>query len=221
MKKSTIYKANLLIICLLSVAAAHSQEAVYRCEYGLQGGIGYYVGELSPHIFMRPREVAGMQFRYKFTPRWALQAKAQYQRLSFRPPQAAQDYSNRLVNIDVTGEFNFFRFGIRQYDKRVKPLTPYIFLGIGAGVYNDVSRVGVYLPFGFGLKWKFAPRWGLNLAWQQQLYFTDGLEGRDEYGNTWNLNGSDFLNNDLVSTLTLGIVFEFVRQRSACRTCQY
>lgn len=214
----------ILITCLLSVVSLWSEDQVYRCELGLQGGIGYYVGDLAPYVFTHPREAAGVQFRYKFTPRWALQTKAQYQRLAFQPEEAAA-YSNRALTIDATAEYNFFRLGISKYDKRIKPISPYLFIGIGAGVSNFLAEAGgsakgfVYMPFGFGMKWNFAPHWGLNIAWQNAVCFTDYLEGKDEYGNTWSLNGNNFLNNDLLGTLTLGIVFEFARERVACRSC--
>ena len=54
----------------------------YLCEIGLQGGFGYYVGDATHHIFMNPREAYGIHFRYKFTKRWAIQAKVSGQRIT-------------------------------------------------------------------------------------------------------------------------------------------
>ncbi len=227
--KST-YKALLLVTVLLSAVTLYADERPYLCEFGFQGGTSYYVGDATRHIFNYPRWSAGAQFRYKFTERWALQVKGQMQEIMFPAPDAngypiqkpaATDLlKNQLVCIDAVGEFNFFRLGQKQYNSKVKQITPYIFLGIGVGLYNDFKSAGAYLPFGFGMKWKFAPRWGLNLAWQHQLFFADNLENTAAYDNTYNLNGSNILNLDLTSTLTLGIVFEFARQRSVCKKCQ-
>ena len=58
-----------------------AQEQPYLCELGLQGGCGYYVGDAAAHIFMHPREAYGVHFRYKFTKRWAIQAKVSGQRI--------------------------------------------------------------------------------------------------------------------------------------------
>ena len=75
-----------LILCILALVSgvprAGAQGMPYLCEIGLQGGCGYYVGDGSPHIFMNPREAYGIHFRYKFTKRWALQAKVSGQRIT-------------------------------------------------------------------------------------------------------------------------------------------
>lgn len=225
------YSCITLITLLLSAHIVCADDRPYLCEFGVQGGIGYYVGDATPHIFNHPSYAAGAQFRYKFTPRWALQVKGQFQEIRFpapdgngypiEHPQKTDMLSNHIISVDVVGEFNFFRLGQKQYDSRIKPITPYIFLGVGMSVYNGYKTVGAHMPFGFGMKWKFAPRWGLNIAWQHQLYFADNLENNKAYDNTYNLNGSNILNNDLTSTLTLGIVFEFAKQKNVCKHCQW
>ena len=83
------------------------------------------------------------------------------------------------------------------------------------------ERFAVYLPVGIGLKWKFAERWQLQLAWQHNLYVWngDGLEGIDEFNNKHEMNGSNIMNNDVTSTLTAGVVFEFGRSKKVCLLC--
>lgn len=225
-EKSVRYSAILLIVFAMSVGNVRAEERDFLCELGVQGGLGYYAGDAVEHIFMYVQPAYGAQFRYKFDSRWALQVKGQGTAIKF-PLQGADGVQteefgkNMMMNIDVVGEFNFFRFGMRQYDNRIKPITPYIFIGVGVSVYSDWRSAGVYIPCGVGLKWKFARQWGLNVAWQQQIYFADNLEGKDYYNNTHSLNGSNILNNDFTSTLTLGIVFEFAKEKKACRMCDY
>lgn len=228
-KKNSTYKIILLIICLLSTTKGYAEELRYLCEVGVQGGLSYYVGDATQHIFMNPQYAAGAQFRYKFTPRWALQVKGQWQQIKYPAPNEqgtpikGNMLTNQLVSIDATAEFNFFRFGEWQYDTRIKPITPYIFLGVGMGLYNGYGDIGAYLPFGFGLKWKFSKICGLNIAWQHQFFFADNLENNalyNNYPNEYKMNGSNILKNDLTSTLTLGIVFEFGKQKGACRYCK-
>ncbi len=224
-----IFRSVALITLILSALYVSAEELSYRCEFGLQGGLSYYVGDATPHIFMNPQYAAGAQFRYKFTPRWALQVKGQWQQIKFPDsdeqgtPIKGSMLTKQIISIDAVAEFNFFRFGEKQYDSRIKPITPYIFLGVGAGLYNDFGDIGAYFPFGFGLKWKFAPRWGLNLAWQHQLFFADNIESNklyDDYPTEFNMNGSNIFKYDLTSTLTLGIVFEFAREKAVCRFCK-
>jgi hypothetical protein len=184
---------------------------MYHCEVGVQAGAGYYVGELAQHVFQNTREVYGAQFRYKFDQRWALQTKLQCQNVLGAP----------LLGLDVVGEFNFFRFGSRGYDYRVKQITPFILAGVGAS-WNLKERWGVYLPVGIGLKWKFADRWQLQAAWQHNVYLYngDGLEGVVDYDDTHGLNGSNIMNNDITSSVTVGVVFEFGKGKKICAFCR-
>lgn len=217
-----------------AMSASAQTERMYRCELGLQGGCGYYVGDATEYVFQDVREAYGLHFRYKFDRRWALQVKglAHHIKGQWTPANAGAErespWETQMVNVDVMGEFNFFRFGARQYDDRIKPITPYIGVGIGVGMcleYNWAwrvygSAVQVYVPFVVGVKWKFAERWQLQAAWQHNVYFADNLEGKDELNNAYNLNGSNFLNNDVTSQFTVGIVFEFAQDGKICVMCE-
>lgn len=230
---------GLLSLILLFPVCVWADSRMYHCDFGVQAGVGYYVGDATRHIFNNPLETFGGQFRYKFDQRWALQAKAQRQRIKFSAN--GTDMYNALWNVDVTGEFNFFRFGERQYDQRVKSITPYIFLGVGVSAYPVAAQEDVfptligganpefsmYIPMGIGIKWKFADRWQLQVAWQHQIYFRDNIEGIPALDGRQNpsigkygLNGTNILNNDLTSTLTLGIVFEFAKGKKICNHCR-
>ena len=230
MKGTTKYIV-LLLLCMGARAFAQSEQP-YLCELGLQGGIGYYVGDATPHIFMNPREAYGLHFRYKFTKRWAVQAKLSGQRVygTNNRVTPSASFENRLYNFDIIGEFNFFRFGSeKNYDDRIKPYTPYIFLGIGSGMNcNDTSMVGnrtqlawsgIYIPFGIGFKWKFSDRWGLNIAWQHNIYFRDNIEGVKELDDPNGLNGTNIMNMDLTGMFTVGVVVEFGQAKKPCRIC--
>ena len=96
-------------------------------------------------------------------------------------------------------------------------------VGYLEGIYvrNELrGRGGAGFPT--GLKWKFADRWQLQAAWQHNVYVYngDGLEGLPEYNNTHDLNGSNIMNNDVTSTITLGIVFEFGKGAKICSFCR-
>ena len=218
---------------LLSVLSTtvFSQGQPFLCEFGLQGGCGYYVGDATPHIFMNPREAYGAHFRYKFTKRWAIQAKFSGQRIigdkyTMNSERLNEKWSNRLYNVDVMAEFNFLPFGeADKNNRRIKPYTPYIFAGLGAGVYNGVNEgtmtASGYVPLGIGFKWKFHERVGLNIAWQHNIYFADDLEGQSSLSDRHQLNGSNWMNCDVTGMLTAGIVFEFARAKKACKICNW
>ena len=223
-----------MIILACASVFVRAEELPYLCELGVQAGCGYYVGDASPHIFMNVREAYGIHFRYKFTKRWALQVKGTGQRIAgndytIRGEKLNTKWQNQLINLDVMAEFNFFRFGSQnKYDKRIKPYTPYIFLGIGASIYGanasnkpTFSDVAAYMPLGIGFKWKFSEWCGLNVAWQHNIYFADNLESRDELDNKHQLNGWNWMNCDLTGQLTVGVVFEFGKAKHVCRMCNY
>ena len=211
-----------MLAVLSSTAYGQTNGQPYTCELGLQGGCGYYVGDAAPHIFMNPREAYGAHFRYKFTKRWAMQIKFSGQRIvgndyTIRGEKLNSTWNTRLYNVDVMAEFNFLRFGTaNKFDKRIKPYTPYIFLGLGAG-YG--AQLAAYVPIGIGFKWKFHDRVGLNIAWQHNIYMTDNLEGREALNNKHQLNGWNWMNCDLTGMLTVGLVFEFARAKKECRIC--
>ncbi len=219
------------LCCSLS---AQTEGPTYLCELGFQAGCGYYVGDGAEHIFMHPREAYGLQFRYKFTKRWALQVKTTTQRITGwnhdeDMHRLDTKWENQLINTDIVAEFNFFRFGSSGvYDRRLKPYTPYIFLGIGASVYGangykdaKYNHVMAYFPFGIGFKWKFSERAGLNIAWQHNVYLADNIENGLNLNDTYGLNGSNILNCDLTGMITVGMVFEFGQAKNPCRICNW
>lgn len=230
--KQKIYILILLLVSSLTMLAGSRDVREYRCEIGLQGGMGYYTGDAEQHIFQHVREAYGAHFRYKLHPRWALTVKGLQHTVVIPKTIVRGDNGqdmilpsrlNHMGNIDVTGEFNFFRMGQYQYDRRYKPYAPYIFLGVGCGIYegtNGKMTAAAYLPLGIGFKWQFHPRWGMHIAWQHNLYFTDNVEGESLLSDRYQMNGSNFLNDDLTSQLTLGIVFAFAREKKVCKTCQ-
>ena len=212
-------KSCLLLIMLCCFGVDLNAQHAYRCELGLQGGLAYYVGDAHPHVFQNVSPAYGAQFRYKFTPRWALKTKVQYTDLTYKWEDA--EHSSRLGQLDVVGEYNFFRLSLSGIERSARAYTPYVFLGMGLALHGDLEHFGPYLPFGVGFKWQMSSRWSLQLDWQHELFFCDNIEGLEALDNTMGLNGSNFLRNDLVSTLTLGVGFHFMRVKSVCHTCNW
>lgn len=210
-----------------------ADNSVYHLDIGVQAGLGYYVGDATPHIFQDVKEVLGAQFRYKVDQRWSVQMKGQWQRIMYSVSDV--EYHNPMWNLDATAEFNFFRFGMHPYDQRVKSITPFLFVGVGTTVYQEHAlkatqpieiqgkyNLNLYIPLGIGVKWMFAERWQLQAVWQHQIYVQngDGLEGLPQLNNSHNLNGINIMNNDLVSFLTIGVVFEFWKKGDICVHCE-
>lgn len=224
--KNFRYKV-LFFVCMFSVLGTYAQKH-YFFEIGPLGGLSYYMGDAHTTILQHNGPAYGGVFRYKFNPRWVIAAKAQYSGFGFETSEMAAtnvttSAKREIIETDVTAEFNFFHLERNTYHRHAKVYSPYLFLGIGAGVYDkgNTKRSGVapYLPVGFGFKWNMTERLNLNIAWQHQLYLKDNLEGVSSLDNTKGLNGSNFLNNDLTSSIALSLTINFGREKRICRSC--
>lgn len=214
----------------------------FNLDIGVQAGMGYHVGECARvfesdkqfNSFANLSEVLGAQLRYKVDQRWSIQMKSQWQRVAYT--YLDKGYHNPMWSIDMTAEYNFFRFGMHPYDLRVKPITPFVFIGVGTSLVSTYASQkdeslalkitkydpNVYIPLGIGVKWMFAERWQLQAAWQHQVYVHKGdiLEGKDLLSDSHELNGNNIMNNDLTSSLTIGVVFEFWKKGDVCLHCE-
>ena len=217
---------GLLLLCVTG-CMAQANDRIYRLEAGIDGGCCYYVGDANRTIFKNIREAYGASVRYMFDRRWSIRAKGMQEHIVGYNPDAsgmadntAGQWSNRLVNIDVVGEFNFFPFGDVRYDSRIKPITPYIALGIGTSIHSNFKKVAAYMPFIIGAKWRCAKHLTIHLAWQHNVYFSDGMENVEAYNNSYNLNGGNIMNMDVTGTLVAGLAIAFVQDSKVCRTCK-
>ena len=224
-----IRRIYILALAALTMAACrlHAEEKFFRCELGIDGGCGYYVGDATPHIFQNVREAYGTGFRYMFNRRWSLRLKGMTQRIAGYKPDgtgfAAKEagvWQNRLVNFDLVAEFNFLPYGSVWYDSRIKPVTPYIATGIGLSLYSKWQKATAYMPFIVGMKWRCSPHCTIHLAWEHDVYFADNLEGIDAYGNTYRLNGTNLMNMDVTGQLVAGVAIAFLQDKKVCRTCK-
>jgi len=217
----------LILLAVSNGAYADINERLFHIEIGIDGGCGYYAGDAEQYIFQDIREAYGASIRYQIDRRWGVRVKGMAQRItgynpgtSGRPNTKAGMWTNQLVNFDAVGEFNFFPYGKVKYDGRISQFTPYIALGLGVGVHDKWSKVGVYVPFIVGLKWQPHPRVVIHAAWQHNVYFADNLETVPEYNNRYGLNGTNIFNCDVTGQLVAGIAFTFLQDKLVCRTCK-
>ena len=229
--KSKLYELKrthllLLLCCMALPLQAQTDERIYHLEVGVDGGCGYYVGDAGRRIFQNVREAYGVGFRYMFDRRWSIRAKGMTQRIAGYLPdgtgfanKSMGMWQNRLVNIDAVAEFNFLPFGKMRYDSRIKPITPYLALGIGISMHSNWKKISGYAPFIIGMKWRCAQHVTIHLAWEHDVYFGDNLENISEYANTYNLNGKNIMNVDVTGQLVAGIAFCFLQDKKVCRTC--
>ena len=197
---------------------------VYKAEVGINGGSSYYIGEANKLLFNNMSIDYGGFLRYKINTRVAFRAELN------RATVAGKGIKNNMVYVgDFCGEFNFFDLENNPYKRYSKTFSPYIFTGVSlfTDVYYNQPLPEIGLPFGVGFKVILAKRWNLDFKWSNRLLFADNLEGRSKpdfnniYNNPEGLNGSNIFNNDLLSTLTIGISYNIWKKECDCLNSSY
>jgi hypothetical protein len=199
-----------------------AQEREYRAEIGVLGGAAYYIGDANHTLFRNATPAYGGLFRYRFDTRFA--ARAEFLRTSVRGGMDGFNFDNRVHTLNFAGEFNFFDLEKNPNRRFSRIFSPYIFVGVGAMHYfyaeecatQACPQVNLSIPFGVGVKVKLGNRWNLNAQFSNRLLLADNLEGIPVFNDPHGLNGSNFLNNDVLSTLTIGITFDIWRRKCDC-----
>lgn len=209
---------KILIVCLVCSFCSHlfAQQRDYRAEFGILGGVAYYLGDANKTPMKNLTPNYGGLFRYRFDTRNSI--RAEFTRSSVIIDEETFSIENPVLALDVCAEFNFFDLEKNSNKRFSKIFSPYIFAGIGAMTYSyeDNPAFSMSIPFGLGMKVKFGGRWNLNVQYSTRLLFKDNLEGLSQYNDPYQLNGSNFMNNDLLSTLTVGVTFDFWERSCDC-----
>jgi hypothetical protein len=200
-------------VCVLNAVQLSAQD-VYRAEIGINGGGSYYLGDANSTLFKNMNLAYSGYFRYCFNTRLAA-------KLEVTKPNI---FNNNILAADLTGEFNFFDLEKDEYKRFSKTFSPYIFAGLGVMSYTYINvsnqtstKLTPSIPFGIGMKVKLGKRWNLNTQWTTRLLLADDLEGVPALNDPNGLNGTNILNNDFLSTFTVGISFDFWKKVCDCK----
>ncbi len=213
-----------LFFCLLGTSFIQvSAQDNYLAEIGIGGGGSYYLGDANSQLFSNTQLAYGAFLRYKFDTRLALRGELTRTTVA----GTFQNTSNQIIHffnpvyaVDLCGEFNFFDLQKNEYQRFSKIYSPYIFAGAGimTDLYVGQKLPGISIPFGVGMKLKLSDRWNLNAQWSNRLLLSDNLEGIDQLNNPNGLNGSNIFNNDILSSFTIGISYDFWKKPCNCNS---
>jgi len=202
---------------LLGAGLMNAQEDTYFAEIGVHGGSSYYLGDANNVLFKNAQLSYGLIYRQKFNPRLAAH-------LSWNSATVAGkgsidnvnniSFNNRVNAFDLAGEFNFFSYERKEYLPFSKTFTPFIFAGVGGALGNSVATMS--LPFGVGFKMMIGDRLNLNVIWSSRMMFSDDLEGKKVFNDPAKLNGTNIFNNDMLSTLSVGITLNIWKKKCDC-----
>lgn len=171
-------------MCLAT--SAHSEELEYRYELGGMLGGSFYLGDANySGMFKNLNMMGGAIWRYNLNPRMAVKANLAVARISGdtaggenKFPGGNVDFSRTLYDLAAQFEYNFFAYGEGSGYQRTHRFTPYIFGGFGVTYapepYENVFTANI--PFGVGVKYKFAPRLNLGCELSYRLTLSDKLD---------------------------------------------
>ena len=215
------------LLFLLLIFSGLSLNAQKSLEIGLFGGVSYYLGDLNPGFHFRQPDVAyGAVARYNINPRWAM--KVSIYRGSIKGDDATTKtnvdrnlgFESKITDFSYILELNFFDYVTGSTSNF---LTPYIFVGISAFLFNPTSGGGdlkdmgtegqnigydgrspykvfsFAIPFGIGFKYSLNKRLGFAFEWGMRKTFTDYL---DDVSKTYYLDGQNINQNNTAEVLS-------------------
>ncbi len=227
------YLISLFLFTLLFTATVRAQsEPEYRMEIGAGAGFMNYLGDFNGNFTKEMQPSATLVYRYIFNPRQGLRFTADYGKLKGSSSKSntaypdlhtgqyaggqVYDFDNSLYALNAVYEYNFWPYGTGREYRGAKPLTPYVFAGIGLAYINGVGvrTTAGNIPIGIGIKYKIGDRLNLSIDWTMYFTTSDRLDGvKDPYRvETSGL----FKNSDCYSGVRLSLTYSF---KEKCRVC--
>ena len=216
-------KLAVILLMITTLMAAQAQD--YRFEAGGALGMSGYLGDANnANLLKKPGYVAGGLFRYIINSRMALKANLLTAKISGNsanlanayPDAQTYEFGSQLYDLGAQFEFNFLNYGIGSKYLKLKRISPYLTLGLGATLaIGDGDAFTMNIPMGIGVKYKLGERLNIGLEFTMRKAFSDKLDGLKD------LNGvtSGFAKNtDWYSFTMISITYEFSKR---CRTCHY
>lgn len=216
----------LLALLSLSGGLQAQEDLEYRMEVGVGVGMMSYQGDFNGSILKNPQVAAGVVLKRIFNPYTALGLQIMRGKIkgssvgvtTFYPSYSTTpyDFSHQLTDVSIVYEYNFWPYGTGRDYRGAKPLTPYIFAGLGVAAVSGGNKdvFAAHLPLGVGVKYKMNSRVNLALQWGVRFTTSDELDGvKDPYGI---VSGGMFKNKDSYSMLMATLTYSFMPK---CRTC--
>lgn len=210
------------IVAAMILFAGHaSAQDEYRSEIGILGGVSYYQGDANTQLFANNQLAYGLLYRHKLDTRLAISGS--WNKTLIAGMNGSVPFSNDINAFDVCGEFNFFDYENKVYRPNSKKHTLYLFAGIGGTLYpySGATTFSMSMPFGLGYKIMLGKRFNLNFIWSNRWSFSDKLEGVPALNDAYGLNGTNNFNNDLLSTMSIGLTYNIFKKGCKCVKTSY
>lgn len=207
-----------------SAAMSYAQTPLYKWDLGVQAGLCGYEGDIARGWFYNtPGAQGAATLRYLADARWALRSSLRAMTVkassagdkNFYPDNAVYSFRSGIYSLELGGEYNFVPYGEGESYKQLHRLTPYLTAGVGIALSrtDHQTTAAFEIPFGVGVKYRLRPR----LTLSAELTFVKTLTDRiDRIGDLYGINSSFLKNTDWLSTLSIGISYEFAERCIAC-----
>ena len=211
------------VLAMVFITATASAQD-YRFEAGIGGGISGYLGDVNQsNVLKNPSYAAELSFKYLINKRFAAKAALTTAKISGNsedfdmkfPNGATYQFSHAYYDVTAAFEFNFFNYGIGSPYQKLKRITPYLSLGIGAAYAPEPKSFAAVIPIGVGAKYKIKNRLNLGLEMRAKMMLGDKIDGLTDLRG---MNSSFMKNTDWCPTLMISISYEF---GEICKTCHY
>jgi len=212
-----IYRTFLGIFLLftVSVSAQKNREQYrYYMEAGLQGGGAFYLGDVNSQLFNQLGPSFGAFCKYKVDGHHELGLDVTGGLVGIQSINSVMQTTN-FLDFSLLYTFNFWNYGAKRYQENASNLTPYMFFGLGTAMYNfQAGLFGMNVPFGLGVKYKFAGRWNVGASWTMHKLLVDNF---DNVNDPYRLNAGVFNNKDWFSTFGIFLSYDFLEICAPCR----
>lgn len=211
----------IIAFCLAFMTSGlHAQDdPEYRLEIGVGGGMTGYLGDFNGNLTKDLQAGASIVGRYAFNPWMALRLNVGYGKLkgsstdvdTYYPDYADNpyDFSNKLYDVSLTYEYNFWPYGTGWDYRGAKRITPFVFGGLGVAIADtpEKTRGAMTVPLGVGVKFKLGERVNLGVEWAMNFSTSDWLDGvKDPYRIS---SSGMFKNTDCFSRLQVTLTYSF------------
>lgn len=221
----------ILLLLIMPLTANAQEDDMYKMEIGAGVGLVSYEGDFNGSITKNMQPGASLILRRVFNPYMDVRLNLMYGKLkgdsngtqTYYPDyqQSPYSFSNTLIDLSMTYEYNFWPYGTGRDYRGAKRLTPFVFLGIG-GTYVKTDQKSVFtgnLPIGLGVKYKLAKRVNLAIEWAMHFSLSDELDGvKDPYMIK---SSGLFKNTDCYSALQLTLTYSFMQKCKTCNSDKY
>lgn len=221
----------ILLLLIMPLTANAQEDDMYKMEIGAGVGLVSYEGDFNGSVTKNMQPGASLILRRVFNPYMDVRLNLMYGNLkgdsngtkTYYPDyqQSPYSFSNTLIGLSMTYEYNFWPYGTGRDYRGAKRLTPFVFLGIG-GTYVKTDQKSVFtgnLPIGLGVKYKLAKRVNLAIEWAMHFSLSDELDGvKDPYMIK---SSGLFKNTDCYSALQLTLTYSFMQKCKTCNSDKY